>query len=146
MINNSFDEMTGNGQATTTQVVLFENRGFLSPTLSLRLFAGIVVGENIRQPWLIADSRLKDWGFIGNTEVLVLVDGKRHRFEGFVQESDTQIVQQEVVCIESFHTPVPEEFLTELAGCESAKIRLGGTDFDIPKELIEDIKLLITAI
>jgi hypothetical protein len=146
MISKSFDEMTGNGQATTNRVVLFEKRGWMSPTLSLTLYFGIVVGEDVRQAWVIVDSRLTEWAFIGNTEVLALVDGKRHRFEGFVQESDTAIDSQEVVCLESFHTPIPEEFLTELAGSQSAKIRLGGTDFDIPAELISDVKELLTAI
>jgi hypothetical protein len=146
MINKTFDEMTGNGQATTSQVTLFEKTGWLSPTVFLKIYFGIVVGDDVRQPWLIADSRLTEWGFIGHTEVLALVDGKRHRFEGFVNESDTKIDAQEVVCIESFHTPISEEFLKELAEAESAKIRLGGADFGVPMELLVDVKELLRAI
>ena len=146
MINKSFDEMTGKGQATTSQVTLFEKKGWISPTIFLKIYFGIVVGENVRQAWLVADSRLKEWGFIGHKEVFALVDGKRHSFEGYVKESDTTIDAQEVLCIESFHTPISEEFLAELAEATNAKIRLGGTDFDLPAELLVDVKNLISAI
>jgi hypothetical protein len=146
MISKSFDEMTGNGQAMTDKAVVFKTGGWLVAKQELNLCFAIVVGEEFRQAWLIANSQLLDWAFIGNPDVLALVDGKRHKFEGFVQSSDTQIISDDVLCIESFHVPVPEEFLAELAKSQSAKLRLANSDFEIPAELMADLKELITAI
>jgi hypothetical protein len=146
MIHKSFDEMTGNGQALTDSVVLFKAGGWLAAKQEVTLCFGIVVGDDFRKAWLIANSRLLDWAFIGNTDVLALVDGNRHKFEGFVQESDTQIVGDDVICVESFHTPVTEEFLAEIAGAQTAKVRLAGTDFELPPEIIADVKELIKSI
>lgn len=146
MVNKSFDEMTGNGQAITGAHVVFKAGGWLAAKQEVNICFAIVVGEEFRQAWLIANSRLLDWAFIGNPDVLALVDGKRHKFEGFVQESDTQIVGEDVICVEEFHTPVTEEFLAEVAGSQSAKVRLAGSDFEIPAELVAEVKELISAI
>ena len=146
MINKSFDEMTGNGQAMTDKAVVFQTGGWLMTKQEVNLSFAIVVGDEFRQAWLIANSFLLDWAFIGHSDVLALVDGKRHKFEGFIQSSDTQIVGDDVICFESFHTPLPEEFLTEVANSEIAKFRLGTSDFEIPEQLRIDLKELITAI
>jgi hypothetical protein len=146
MISKTFDEMTGNGQATTSVVQIYKSGGFFTAKTFINLSFALVVGDGFRQAWILVYSQLSDWAFIGNTQVLALVDGKRHSFEGVVRSTDTAIVNDDVVCQEDFHIGVPEEFLTELGGSTSAKLRIGGSDFEVPAELIADLKEISKAI
>jgi hypothetical protein len=146
LIHKTFDEMTGNGQIVTDSSVILKTGGWLEAKQEIQLSFGFVKGDDVDQAWLIVNSRLTDWAFIGSPVVLALVDGKRHSFEGFVETSDTQIVGDDVICIESFHTPVTEEFLREVAIASSVKIRLAGADFQLDPEVIKDVKLLVDAI
>ena len=135
--------MTGNGQIGTDSHVIFKVGGWFATDQEIRLSFGYVIAEDGNQGWLLVHSRLLDWAFIGNTQVLALIDGNRHSFEGFVDSSDTQIVGDDVICIESFQTPVTEEFLKEIAAASSVKLRLSGTDFELAHEVISDVKLLV---
>jgi hypothetical protein len=146
MINKSFDEMTGNGQATTDFYVVFETKGFLVTRTDIKVGFAIVVGEDFRAGWLIAISHTLDWQFIGNPVVLALVDGERASFEGIVRASDTNYIGDTLYCDEEFHTQVPEEFLEAVANSSSAKLRLAGIDVEIPAELRNDLQALIKAI
>jgi len=143
VIHKTFDEMTGNGQVLTDSSVILKTGGWLETKQEIQLSFGIVTNDDVQQGWLVVNSRLIEWAFIGNSEVLALIDGHRHRFEGFVESSDTQIVGDDVICVESFHVPVTHEFLKELASASSAKVRLAGTDFELAQEVIDDVKLLV---
>lgn len=146
MISKSFDDMTGTGQANTGSFQIFKQGGWLSAKQEINIFCAITVGEGFRQCWLIVNSRLQDWAFSGNTQVFALVDDKRHSFDGFVESFNTEWVGDTLVCLESFHVPTNEEFFSDLAAASTARIRLAGTDFDLPQELIDDMKELIKAI
>lgn len=144
MITKTFDDMTGSGQITTSSAVIFQTKGwFVTPT-HIKLSFALVVNEHGRFGWILVDSQLLEWKFIGERRVNALIDGtKRYQFEGEIRKSDTGIVGDNVYCYESFHTFVEEEFLAELASSKSAKLRLGGMDFDVPTELIADLKDLV---
>ena len=146
MIQKSFDDMTGNGQVMTSSVMLLKQGGWLSAQQTITLVAAIVVGDDFRQPWLISNTSLLEWYYLSDTDVLALVDGKRHKFEGFIQSSDTEIIGSDVLCNESFHVPVTEDFLQALSVSQSARLRLGGNDFEMSEEFKADVRELLTAI
>lgn len=146
MISKSFDEMTGNGQAITDEAIILKRGSWLTAKEQVSMRFALVVGDDFRQGWIIVNSCMEDWAFLGNESVLALVDGKRHKFDGFVETSDTQISGDFVMCIESFHVPVDEDFMSDVASSTIAKIRLAGSDFDVPEELKADLQLLTTAL
>lgn len=146
MINKTFDEMTGNGQVTTDHYVVFETKGFLVTKTQMTLGFALVVGEGFRQGWLIAVSHMLDWQFIGNTQVLALVDGERASFDGTVRSSDTNFIGDTLYCDEEFHAAVSEEFLEAVSKSSNTKLRLAGIDVVVPPALAADITELLKAI
>ena len=144
MIKKVYDDMTGSGQISTSTAIIKETKGwFVTPT-NIKLSFSLVVNEHGRFGWIVVNSQLLDWKFVGERRVNALIDGtKRYQFTGEIRKSDTGIVGDSVYCYESFHTFVEEEFLVEMANSKSAKLRLGGTDFDVPAELISDLKDLV---
>lgn len=146
MITTSFDEMTGNGQAVTDAVIILKRGSWFTPKEEVSLRFAIVVGDDFRQGWVIVNSCMEDWVFLGNESVLALVDGSRHKFEGFVETSDTQVSGDFVMCIESFHVPVDEGFIKAVATSSVSKIRLAGSDFELPEGLKVDLQDLVLAI
>jgi hypothetical protein len=144
MIIKKFDDMTGSGQISTSAAIIFETKGwFVTPT-HINLAFALVVNDNGRFGWIMVNSQLLAWKFVGERRVNALIDGtKRYQFNGEIKKTDTAVVGDTVYCLESFHIFVEEDFLAELARSQSAKLRLGGTDFDVPSELISDLKDLI---
>jgi hypothetical protein len=146
MIRKTFDEMTGNGQVTTDHYVVFETKGFLVTKTSITIGFALVVGEGFRQGWLIAISHTLDWQFIGNTQVLALVDGERASFDGVVRSSDSNFIGDTLYCDEEFHAAVDEEFLEAISKSSNAKLRLAGIDVVVPPALAADVAELLKAI
>jgi hypothetical protein len=146
MINKTFDEMTGNGQVTTDHYVVFETKGFLVTKTQMTLGFALVVGEGFRQGWLIVISHTLDWQFIGNTQVLALIDGERASFEGVVRTSDTNFIGDTLYCDEEFHAAVDEDFLEAISKSSNAKLRLAGIDVVVPPALATDVAALLEAI
>jgi len=146
MITKTFDEMTGNGQISTSIAVLQKSGGFLLTPTYVRLSFAYVIGEDSSSAWLLVTSQQMDWMFLSDTNVLALVDGKRSQFEGYIRDSDTEIISNDVVCIEEMHALVSLEFFQELANSTSARFRLAGIDYELPAELRADLAALLEEI
>lgn len=147
MIKKSFDEMTGNGQALTDEVIIYKaGNNFMGVKQTISAYFAIVVGDDFRKAWLVANGRLNERTFMGESFVPALVDGKRHKFEGKVEKAESEWAGDYLVNIQKYRVGISEEFLQDLAVCSSAKVRLAGLDLEIPESLLNDVKELIKAI
>lgn len=147
MIEKSFDEMTGNGQALTSEALIYKaGNNFIGVKQTITTYFAIVVGDDFRQAWFVANGRLNERSFIGENIVPALVDGTRYKFEGHVQDADTEWAGDYLMHIQKYRVGVTEEFLEAVAKSSSAKVRLAGLDLELPADLVKDVKELISAI
>jgi hypothetical protein len=147
VIEKSFDEMTGNGQALTSEVLIYKaGNNFIGVKQTITAYFAIVVGEDFRQAWLVANGRLNERSFKGESIVPALVDGERYKFEGHVQDADREWSGDYLMHIEKYRVGVTEDFLRAVANSSSSKVRLAGLDLELPADLVRDVQELISAI
>ena len=147
MIEKSFDEMTGNGQALTSEVMIYKaGNNFMGVKQTITAYFAIVVGDDFRKAWLVATGRLNERSFKGETIVPALVDGTRFKFEGHVEKAEIDWSGDYMMHNEKYRVSVTEDFLKAIAESSSAKVRLAGLDIELPADLVNDVKELISAI
>jgi hypothetical protein len=137
--------MTGKGQIETEVFPIHKTSGFLSLMEYINPCFFVSKAESEKHYYLNVTSKLPDWFLTKNTEFLALVDGNRFKFDGRIQDYRTQIFGQNVGCLEDLIVEINLEFLKEVAEGQTIRLRLGGSDFDLPSEIKSDIAELLNA-
>jgi hypothetical protein len=95
--------------------------------------------------WLVVKRVDLDWLWSSDSTGVLLVDGQRLTFQGDLRSydsfwgPDTLFFEASLQVYEEVHIPFEPKILAVLGGAKSAKMRLGGVDFELPAALFVDI-------
>ena len=146
MITQQFDEMTGVGQFNTQEFWLAKTMGVLSTRKMIKMRICVVVDEDGKTPFFVFNREGVDWLWLHDATFHGLLDGNRFSGQGQLVSSDTKIMGNTVVCMETVAVEFEKEMLEAYSTFNSFKIRLGNLDFELDYEFREAAGEMLAAI
>lgn len=103
--------------------------------------------------WLLLRRHDLEWLWTGDPSGILRMDDERVNFVGEIGSTDTYwtestsiftVLDDSVLQVyEEVHIPFAPELLEKFANASALKIRLAGSDFELPMELAEDAKEIL---
>ncbi len=146
MISHSYDEMTGIGQFNSQEFWLAKTAGILATRKLIKLRICVVEADEQKIPFLVFDREGEDWLWLSDTSFHGLLDGTRFSGEGSLISSDTKVLGNMVVCMETVTVELDIDLLAAFAGFETFKIRIGSLDFELGPDFREAASDMLSAI
>ena len=146
MITENFDEMTGVGQFNTQEFWLAKTMGVLSTRKMIKMRICVVLDEDGKTPFFVFNREGEDWLWLHDATFHGLLDGKRFSADGQLISSDTKVLGNTLVCMETVGVEFDKEMFEAFSTFNSFKIRVGNLDFDLDYEFREAAGEMMAAI